>query len=145
MAQAARVILALLLFAVPASAQMTEQKVADWVSTGLVGVNLTAETIHDVQHHCVKNLILRNVLTIGASEGVKLIVHEWRPDHSDQKAFWSEHSAVAMANAGWNYSVGFSIALGAGAGRVIAQKHYTHDVLVGLLAGFGAGYLFPCN
>lgn len=125
--------------------QTTGQKAADWISTGLVGANLTADVIHDVRHHCVKNLILRNGLTIGAAELTKRFVHEDRPDHSDNKSFFSEHSALAMANYGWNYSIGFSIAVGAGAGRIAAQKHHPADVLVGLAAGLGASYLFPCG
>jgi len=133
-----------LLLASPVQAQTTE-KAADWISTGLVGVNIAADVVHDVRHHCVKNLLIRNGLTIGAAELTKLFVHERRPDGSDQKSFYSEHSALAMANYGWSYKIGFSIAIGAGVGRIVAKKHHPADVLVGLAAGVTAGYLFPCG
>lgn len=134
-----------LLLTVPVSAQTRGERAADWISTGLVGVNLTADVIHDVRHHCVRNLILRNGLTIGAAELTKYVVHEDRPDHSDAKSFFSEHSALAMVNSGWNYSIGFSVAFGAGTGRLVAQKHHPADVMVGLAAGFAAAYWLPCG
>lgn len=140
-----KTLLIVFLMAAPVSAQTTGEKAADWISTGLVGANLGADIYHDVKHHCVKNLLLRNGLTVGAAELTKLFVHENRPDGSDQKSFYSEHSALAMANYGWSYRVGFSIALGAGVGRVVASKHHPTDVLVGLAAGLGASYLFPCE
>lgn len=143
--RAMAIVALLLLFAAPLSAQTTGEKTADWISTGLVGVNLTADVIHDVRHHCVKNLLIRNGLTIGIAELTKLVVHEDRPDHSDRKSFYSEHSALAMANYGWSYRIGFSVALGAGVGRVVASKHHPTDVLVGLAAGLGAQYFFPCG
>lgn len=135
----------LLFFAIPVQAQTTAEKAADWASTGLVGANIAASAYHDIKHHCVKNLILRNGLTIGAFELSKYFIHEDRPDHSDMKSFYSGHSALAAANSGWNYQIGFSIALGAGAGRVAAQRHHPRDVIVGLAAGLGAAVLFPCG
>ena len=138
-------LLALLLLPQIVSCQTRTERAADWISTGLVGANLTADVVHDVRHHCVKNLLIRNGLTIGAAELTKLLVHERRPDGSDNKSFYSEHSALALANYGWSYKIGFALALGAGAGRVVARKHHPTDVLVGLAAGVGAAYLFPCG
>lgn len=131
--------------AAPVQAQTSGEKAADWISTGLVGVNLGADIWHDAQHHCLRHLIWRNGVTIGAAELTKLFVHETRPDGSDDKSFYSEHSALAMANYGWHYQIGVSIALGAGVGRVVASKHHPTDVIVGLAAGLGAAYLFPCE
>lgn len=128
-----------------ASAQTRVQKAADWASTGLVGLNMGMEAVYSYKHHCLKQFLYKNLLTVGAAEGTKLVIHEDRPDHSDDKSFYSEHSALAAANTGWNFKVGFSIALGAGSGRVIARKHHPTDVLVGVLAGVGADFLFPCS
>lgn len=134
--------LIVLLLAAPVSAQ---ERAADWISTGLVGVNVVADTIHDIRHHCVRSLLLRNGLTVGVAELTKLLVHEDRPDHSDMKSFYSEHSALAAANYGWSFTWGLTVAVGAGGGRIVARKHHPSDVVVGLLAGVGASYLFPCE
>ena len=138
--------LILCLFPITASAQQTPtQKAADWTSTGLVLTNVTADSIYSFKHHCVKNLIFRNAFAIGVSEIGKLTIRESRPDGSDFRSFPSEHSAIAMSNAGWNFKFGFSIAIGAGSGRVIAKRHHVGDVIAGELIGIAAGYLFPCN
>lgn len=139
------VIITLFLWASPVSAQTTAEKVADWTSTGLVGVNVAADAVYSYRHHCMAGFLLKNALTIGSAEVVKRVVHEDRPDHSDLKSFYSEHSALAMVNRGWSVRIGFSVALGAGLGRDLALKHHPHDIVIGFGAGELANRLFPCS
>jgi membrane-associated phospholipid phosphatase len=79
---------------------------------------------------------LRTGLVVGVSELTKAVVHRTRPDGSDRKSFYSEHTALAFVNTGWRYQVSVPIALGVGYLRPAANKHYVTDVLVG--AGVGA-------
>lgn len=138
-------ILLILALAAPAYGQTRGQKAADVISTGLVGVNMAADAIYSYKHHCLKQYLYKNLLTFGAAETTKLIVPEDRPDHSDMQSFYSMHSAFAAANTGWNFKLGFSVALGAGAGRIVAKKHHLGDVVVGLAVGIGSTYIFPCT
>lgn len=116
-------------------AQLTTTKIADWTSTGLVGVNMAMEIKEN--HDEWKCLVAKNVLGIGIAEITKLLVHKERPDKSDFKSFFSEHSELAMINSTWNPKIGISIAFSTGAGRMIAKKHDIIDVSVGLGVGFG--------
>jgi membrane-associated phospholipid phosphatase len=78
-----------------------------------------------------------------ASEVLKSVIHEKRPDGSGIDGFPSGHAAVAFAAAHFmdkRYDAEFSPYLYAVAGftalaRVKADKHYAHDVLAG--AGLG--------
>lgn len=116
-------------------------KTADIISYGTVVAQFTFNTIYNwKQPDKKKALIMEGVKTffvIAASETVKNIVHEDRPDHSDNLSFWSEHSALAAANMGYSYHIGFTLTLGTAAGRVIAKKHHVWDTL----AGIGVGML----
>lgn len=134
-----------LLLAVPASAQTRAEKVEDWVSTGLVGVNMTAEAIHDFKHGCGISYLVKNGVSFIAAEGLKNLVHEDRPNHTDQKSWPSEHSWIGAMNTGWSIKFGFTIALGAGAGRVLSNYHNPWDVASGLLIGALVQHYFPCS
>lgn len=140
-----KTLILLLLFATPVYAQTKVERAADYISTGLVAVNIVTDAVNSYENHCMKQFIFKNLLTIAAAESVKLIVPEDRPDHSDNRSFYSLHSALAAANTGWRFKLSFSIALGTGTGRVVGKKHHLQDVGVGLLAGIGAEYLFPCS
>jgi membrane-associated phospholipid phosphatase len=80
----------------------------------------------------------------------------------DTEAFWSGHTSIAAASAGlvcanhhymplWGHPVAdagacvlaTSGALWTGVSRILADRHYTTDVVVGFGAGFASGYLVP--
>jgi len=80
----------------------------------------------------------------------KAVVHEQRPDQSDNNSFPSGHTAVAFASAttmyiryGWEWGVpAYALATLTGAARVAADKHYWWDALAGAAIGGGSGWLF---
>jgi hypothetical protein len=76
---------------------------------------------------------LRTGLDVGITELIKILVSRQRPDMSDNKSFFSEHTELAAMGS----SLAVSIPLGASAGylRMAANKHYLTDVLTGLAAG----------
>lgn len=113
--------------------------VADWTSTGLVGANIGL-SLWKARHSWeeVGCVALRTGITVGAAELTKVTVTRMRPDGSDSHSFYSEHTALAAANWGWNYRVGISFTLGTGYLRMAANKHYWTDVLTGLAAGAAA-------
>lgn len=135
----------ILLFATPVYAQQTNaQKTWDIASYATVGTQIGLDTIHNIRDDNRKILLIRegvNIgVTIGLSELIKHFVHEDRPDHSDMKSFWSEHTALAATTGGWNVSVGWSLTIGTGVGRVEANRHHPWDVLVGALVGTSVDY-----
>lgn len=113
--------------------------VADWISTGLVGANIAGSTWHawraERRGHALGCLALTNGLTLTVNEVVKRLVHRERPDGSDNKSFYSMHTALASVNAGWRVNVSIPIAIGAGYGRAAADKHFLSDIAVGAAAG----------
>jgi hypothetical protein len=76
---------------------------------------------------------LRTSIDVGLVEIVKLVVHRQRPDKSDNKSFFSEHTELAAMG----YNLKFAIPLGISTGyfRIAANKHYLTDVLAGLAVG----------
>jgi membrane-associated phospholipid phosphatase len=76
------------------------------------------------------------VLTVGTAYGLKHLVREERPDHSDFQSFPSDTAALAFAPAqflwdryGWEYGLPAYAAAGfVGWSRVDAQKHHWYDV-----------------
>lgn len=93
-------------------------------------------------------------LSLGLAAGVatlgKAVIHEERPDHSDNKSFPSGHTALAFASAttlyrryGWQ--VGFpayAIATLTGVARVEGRKHHWYDAVAGAAIGGGSAWLF---
>lgn len=81
--------------------------------------------------------------------GLKDVIHEERPDRSDDKSFPSGHTSVSFASAatlekryGWKIGVpAHVVAAFVGVARVQARKHYVHDVLAGAAIGEAAGWL----
>ncbi len=80
----------------------------------------------------------------------------------DTESFWSGHTSIAAASAGlvcanhrylrlWGHPAAdaaacvwaSSGALATGLSRLVADRHYTTDVLVGMGVGFGFGYAVP--
>lgn len=139
----------LMLVAVPASAEPTpfrwgsHRAVAGRLSDAAVWAAITAETVHSLRaEHRTRALGcqgLRLGVTTGAAVLTKRLIHRERPDGSDWQSFYSQHTASAMTAAGWKYSVGIPIAVGAGYFRMAADKHYLSDVAAGAVAGFLVG------
>ena len=92
-------------------------------------------------------------LTLGATQlvtsGLKGVIHEERPDGSDDNSFPSGHTSISFASAatlekryGWQVGIpAHVVAAFVGLARVEARKHYVHDVLVGAAIGETAGWL----
>jgi len=85
-------------------------------------------------------------LSEGIVEGLKFAVHEKRPDGSDYLSFPSAHTSAAFAGAeflhqeyinqsGWYSAAGYSLGSATGVLRILNDKHWFSDVLVG--AGIG--------
>lgn len=121
--------------------------IADWTSTGLLGVEgglaiQRAWQSGSNRQTALYCLAARAVIMVGAAEGLKRLVHRTRPDGSDRFSFPSEHTAFAtmLTNGGWSYLFPISVGLG----RMTAQKHYLSDVLAG--AGLGEAIKrIPCQ
>ncbi|EKE68487.1 phosphatase PAP2 family protein [Gallaecimonas xiamenensis] len=87
---------------------------------------------------------------LGTSMVTKQLVHEQRPDHSDNDSFPSNHSAGAFAAAttlqiryGAKYGVpAYTLASLVAIGRVQADKHHWQDVAAGAAIGTAAAWLF---
>jgi len=82
------------------------------------------------------------------SEGLKLVVHERRPDGSTRDSFPSGHATAAFAVAAMESHYHRSEAplwyLGAaviGDSRVVLHRHYMHDVIAGGIIGIGTALL----
>lgn len=84
--------------------------------------------------------------TVGTAYGLKYVVHEERPDHSDNKSFPSDTSALAFAPAnylwdryGWQWGVPAYLVAGfVGYSRVEAKQHHWWDVAAS--AGLALAY-----
>ena len=82
------------------------------------------------------------VVTVGLAYGLKHVIHEQRPDKSDNKSMPSDTSALAFAPAnylwdryGWEYGLpAYAAATFVAWSRVDAQKHHWYDVAAS--AGF---------
>ena len=92
-------------------------------------------------------------LTLGstrlATDGLKDVVGEERPDGSNNKSFPSGHTSMSFAAAGtlhkrYGWEIGIpahAVAAFVGAARVKANKHYVHDVIAGGALGEAAAWL----
>jgi len=87
--------------------------------------------------HAMRCQALRFGVALGAAELTKSLVHRTRPDGSDDRSFFSGHTATAASMSNWSARIGVPIALGTGYLRMGANRHYGSDVA----AGFGVGWL----
>jgi membrane-associated phospholipid phosphatase len=139
-----------MIFAIsPAHADSTAHNVADFLSgTGnliFLGAGIAEPILFDHQNgkrHTLRVLDAALTATV-AAEGLKLLTHEERPDHSDHKSFPSGHATAAFAvassltefypkQAPYCYVGAAAI----GWSRVELRRHHTWDVV----AGAGLGY-----
>lgn len=148
--QSYKIVIILLLFssnlyAEPNLFVWKDKKTANTISNVLVASQLTLNTIHSLKSnnkgHALKCQALELATTIGVAEVTKLMVHRWRPDHSNNKSFFSEHTAISSVSTGWSFQIGLTI--GTGITRMGANKHYLSDVIVGAGVGFAASRI--CN
>jgi membrane-associated phospholipid phosphatase len=94
----------------------------------------------------VAQLTVDTGLTVGTAYGLKHLVREERPDHSDFQSFPSDTAALGFAPAsflwdryGWQYGApAYAAALFVGWSRVDAKKHHWYDVAAS--AGLALGY-----
>ncbi|MFD1949722.1 phosphatase PAP2 family protein [Sphingomonas arantia] len=85
----------------------------------------------------------------GTTYVLKELIHERRPDGSDNRSFPSGHTSVSFAAAatlekryGWKAGLpALAVASFVGLARVQADKHYVHDVLAGAAIGSMSGLL----
>lgn len=85
----------------------------------------------------------------GVAYGLKELVHERRPDGSDNRSFPSGHTSTSFAAAatlenryGWKAGLpAFVVASFVGLARVEANKHYVQDVVAGAAIGSLSGFL----
>lgn len=92
--------------------------------------------------------------SIATAEGVSLlgkaVVHEERPDNSDNNSFPSGHSSLAFASAttmylryGWEAGMpAYALATLTAGARVAAKKHYVWDVVAGAAIGSSSAWFF---
>lgn len=85
----------------------------------------------------------------GTTYVLKELVHEQRPDRSDDRSFPSGHTSISFAAAatlekryGWKAGLpALAVAGFVGLARVEADKHYVHDVVAGAAIGTLSGLL----
>jgi len=95
-------------------------------------------------------LSLDTVATVGLAYGLKHVIHEQRPDKSDNMSMPSDTSALAFAPAqflwdryGWQYGVpAYAAATFVAWSRVDAQKHHWYDVTASAALAFGVSKIF---
>ncbi len=101
---------------------------------------------HDQDWTGVAQLSIDTLATVGVAYGLKHVIHEQRPDHSDFQSMPSDTAALAFAPAaflwdryGWEWGVpAYAAAAFVGYARVDAKKHHWYDVAAsaGLAWGF---------
>lgn len=88
----------------------------------------------------------------GAKTVFKAVIHEERPDHSDDKSFPSGHATIAFAAARsvdkefrkdgiWIPIVAYTAATAVGVERVVSDRHHWYDVVAGAALGYGCAEL----
>ena len=111
---------------------------------------------HALSGHNWARFILNTGLSVGVAYGaktaLKAVIHEERPDHSDDKSFPSGHTTIAFAAARsidkefrgdcvWIPVVAYTAATAVGVERVVSEKHHWYDVVAGAALGYGCAEL----
>ena len=97
----------------------------------------------------VGQLVLSTGATVGTAFLLKHVVHEQRPDHSDNQSFPSDTAALAYAPAdylwrryGWQYGIpAYAAASFVGYSRVESKQHHWWDVAASGVMAFGYNWL----
>ena len=126
------------------------RKDIETLGTGIaIALPLTAAGIAWYKHDRVglAQLAVEGVLTVGTVYALKNIVHEERPDGSDDHSFPSETTAVAASGSsflwgryGWEYGLPATAVTGLVAySRVQARDHHWYDAVasMGISAAYG--------
>lgn len=98
------------------------------------------------------NTIASMGVSFGVKTGLKAMIKEERPDHTDNKSFPSGHAAMAFAAARsidkefrqesiWIPIAGYAAATAVGIERIASKRHHWYDVVAGAGVGFGAAEL----
>ena len=126
------------------SSACAHAQVEDYLQYVPTAMNFALEPCGAQPAHSLKDRLFVTVaawgITYGVASGLKMTVHEWRPDDSDDKAFPSGHSAKAFCGANLvmhEYKdSAYAIAATTATLRVTHKKHYVHDVLAGAAIGY---------
>lgn len=109
-----------------------------------------------IGNHNWSRFIVNTGLSVGVGYGaktaLKAMIHEERPDHSDDKSFPSGHATMAFAAARsidkefrndgiWIPIVAYVAATAVGVERVVSDKHHWYDVVAGAALGYGCAEL----
>ena len=97
----------------------------------------------------VGQLVMATGVTVGTAFLLKYVVHEERPNHSNNQSFPSDTAALAYAPAdylwrryGWQYGVpAYAAAAFVGYSRVESKQHYWWDVAASGAMAFGYNWL----
>jgi membrane-associated phospholipid phosphatase len=113
--------------------------IADWASYGTVAAGIGLSCAQDQTRRCYTRAGLRIGATVAIAETVKRLVHRERPDQSDRKSFFSEHTALACVGGFSSRRELMAAALCASTAylRVGAKRHWVTDVAAGAAVGFG--------
>ena len=101
---------------------------------------------HDQDWTGVAQMGVVTLATVGTAYGLKHVIREERPDHSDFQSMPSDTAALAFAPAqflwdryGWQWGLpAYAAAAFVGYSRVDAKKHHWYDVVAS--AGLAWGY-----
>lgn len=116
---------------------VSHRRRADWLSSGVVAGAIALPCLEARTRACVRASAVRIGITVGIAESAKYFIPRERPDRSDRKSFFSEHTALACVGglASKREALGTALCAAAAYLRVAAEKHWLTDVAVG--AGVG--------
>ncbi len=105
---------------------------------------------HDQDWTGVSQLGVVTLGSVGIAYGLKHVIHEERPDHSDFQSMPSDTAALAFAPAaflwdryGWAWGVpAYAAAAFVGYSRVDADKHHWYDVAASAGIAWGMSRIF---
>lgn len=134
---------------VPTHGQKVVRKTTDAVVIAMPVATLTGIIIAG-DWQGLKQGALTAVTEVAASQILKLVVKEDRPDHSNLHSFPSGHTGIAFANAtflqrryGWKFGVpAYALATYVGWGRIYGKKHHWWDVVAGAALGAGTALIY---
>jgi membrane-associated phospholipid phosphatase len=136
------------LFCVTAAANAKTDRIETAGTIVAVALPVAAGSVTAFKHDWsgLAQLAVVTAATVGTAFALKHVVHEERPDHSDDQSFPSDTSALAFAPAqflwrryGWEYGApAYAAAAFVGYSRVESKQHHWWDVAAS--AGLSWGY-----